>query len=149
MQNIRIDDGLKEFTINNDPNRVVRFNPSDVNLLDRFDRAYKAIEEEQEKIKEDIELETNGEPLENQEDYEEALNIIRKANNLIKDQIDFIFDSEVSDVIFGNQSPMSTVKGKPLFERVFEAIKPILEKEITEEQKASDKRISKYTGQIK
>lgn len=149
MQNLVIDDGLKEFTINGDPNRVIRFNPSDLNLLERFDQAEKTIDEEQKKLQEDIELKANGEPAENQEDIEESIEVIRKVNKLIKDQIDFIFDSDVSDVVFGNQSPMSTVKGKPLFERVFDAIRPVLEKEITKEMKASEKRINKYTDQIK
>lgn len=149
MQNLIIDDGLKEFMINGDKNRVIRFNPADINLLERFDKAYKSIEEEQRRIEKDIELKTNGKPVEEQEDYEQALEVIRRLNQFIKDQIDYIFDSEVSDVIFGNQSPMSTVKGRPFFERVFDAIQPILEKEITAERKASEKRISKYTGQIK
>ena len=149
MQNLIIDDGLKEFTINNDPDKVIRFNPADINLLDRFDKAYKSIEEEHKKIEEDIELEVDGKPVEEQEDYEQALEVIRRLNQFIKDQIDYIFDSEVSDVIFGNQSPMSTVKGSPFFERVFDAIEPILKKEITAERKASEKRMSKYTGQIK
>lgn len=149
MQNLIIDDGLKEFTINNDPGKVIRFNPADINLLDRFDKAYKSIEEEQKKLEEDIELEVDGKPVEEQEDYEQALEVIRRLNQFIKDQIDYIFDSEVSDVIFGNQSPMSTVKGRPFFERIFDAIEPILKKEITAERKASEKRMSKYTGQIK
>lgn len=146
MQNLRFDDGFKEFMINGDKNRVVRFNPADINLLDRFDRAYKSIEEEQKKIEKDIELKTSGEPV---EDNQQVLEVIRRLNQFIKDQIDYIFDSEVSETIFGNQSPMSTVKGRPLFERVFEAIQPILEKEITAEREASEKRISKYTGQVK
>lgn len=149
MQNLIIDDGLKEFTINNDPDKVIRFNPADINLLDRFDKAYKSIEEEQKKLEEDIELEVDGKPVEEQEDYDQALEVIRRLNQFIKDQIDYMFDSEVSDVIFGNQSPMSTVKGRPFFERVFDAIEPILKKEITAEIKASEKRVSKYTGQIK
>lgn len=149
MQNLIIDDGLKEFTINGDSNRVIRFNPADLNLLERFDQAEKVIEEEQKKLQDDIKLKASGEPVEEQEDFEESIEVISKVNKLIKDQIDFIFDSDVSDVVFGNQSPMSTVKGKPLFERVFDAIRPVLEKEITKEMKASEKRINKYTDQIK
>lgn len=149
MQNLIIDDGLKEFMINGDKNKVIRFNPADINLLNRFDMAYKRIEKEQEKIKEDIELELDGEPTEEQEDYEQALGVIRRLNQFIKDQVDYIFDGEVADIMFGNQSPMSTVKGKAFFERVFDAIEPILRKEIEAERKASEKRMNKYTGKIK
>lgn len=149
MNNLNFDDGLKEFTLNNDPNRVIRFNPSDINLLNRFNQAQKTINEEQTKIKQDITLKENGEPETEQEDYKNALEVINKTNQLIKDQIDFIFDSKVSDAVFGNQSPLSTVNGKPFFERFFIAVKPLMESEITKEQKASKKRISKYTGQLK
>ena len=144
MQNLRIDDGLKEFTINGDKNKVIRFNPADLNLLDRLDQAETAIEKAQDELEKDISLDASGKP-ERQEDIE----FMRKVNKLIKDQIDFIFDAEVSDVVFGNQSPLSSVKGKPFFERFFDAVKPILEKEITKEREASQKRISKYTGRVK
>lgn len=144
MQNLKIDDGLKEFTINGDKSRVIRFNPSDINLLDRLDQAEKTITEAQDKLEEDIKLDANGEP-ERREDIE----FIRKVNKLIKEQTDFIFDAEVSDVVFGNQSPMSSVKGRPFFERFFDVIKPVLEKEITKEREASAKRMSKYTDQVK
>ena len=144
MQNLRIDDGLKEFTINGDKNRVIRFNPADLNLLDRLDQAEKTITEAQDKLEEDIKLDANGEP-ERREDVE----FIREVNKLIKDQVDFIFDAKVSEVVFGNQSPMSSVKGRPFFERFFDVIKPVLEKEITKEREASAKRMSKYTSQVK
>ena len=47
LRNLNFDDGYKKFMVNNDPNRVVRFNPADINLLDRLDQAQKRIEEEQ------------------------------------------------------------------------------------------------------
>ena len=33
MQNIRFDDGYKEFMINDDPNKVIRFDPTDFAIL--------------------------------------------------------------------------------------------------------------------
>lgn len=144
MQNLRIDDGLKEFTINGDKNRVIRFNPADLNLLDRLDQAEKTITKTQEELEKDIKLDASGKP-ERKEDIE----FIRKVNKLIKDQIDFIFDAEVAEVVFGNQSPLSSVKGRPFFERFFDTIKPVLEKEIIAEREASEKRMSKYTSQVK
>lgn len=144
MRNINIDDGLKEFTINGDKNRVIRFNPADINLLDRLDRAEKDLEVEKEKLEEDVEIDLKGEA-KNREDVE----YIREMNNLIKDKIDFIFDADVSEAVFGNQSPLSTVKGRPYFERFLDAIRPVLEEEITKEVEATDKRVSKYTDQVK
>lgn len=145
LRNLNFDDGYKKFMVNNDPNRVVRFNPADINLLDRLDQAQKRIEEEQKKLQEDVELLPNGEPASDEENHNEILTGLRSINKLIKDQVDYIFDSEVADIVFGKQSPLSTVKGKPLFERFLEATKPFLEEEIAKEQKASQERINKYT----
>jgi len=38
MADIRFDDGFEEFTINGDPQRVIRINPKDVNILARFEK---------------------------------------------------------------------------------------------------------------
>jgi hypothetical protein len=146
MQNINFDDGFKEFTLNNDPNKVIRFNPADINLLERFQQAQKTIEKEQNRISADIDIGIDGE---NQVNDEYVVKAIDEVNQLIKDQIDYVFDSKVSDMVFGNQSPLNPVKGRPFFERFLDAVKPILETEILKEQKESQKRISKYTGQIK
>jgi len=45
MQNINTDDGLKRFTINGDENRVIEFNPNDLNLITRLSKAQKDINE--------------------------------------------------------------------------------------------------------
>lgn len=145
MRNLSFDDGFKEFTVNGDPNKVVRFNPADINLLDRLDRAQKRIKEEQEKIPEDIELQPNGEPASDQENLDVILVELRSINKLIMEQVNYIFDGDIADIVFGNQSPLSTLKGKPLFERFLEATKPFLEEEIQKEEEASQERINKYT----
>ena len=142
MQNISFDDGFREFMINNDANRVIRFNPSDFSILERFNTAMKEIENAYNKIDKDVELNTDGSPVENLDEYVE---IIKKVNMLINEQVDYIFGSNVSAIAFGNQSPLSTVKGVPLFERFIRAAQAYIEKEVIAEQKASQKRGEKYT----
>ena len=56
MQSIRFDDGYKEFMINDDPNRVIRFNPADYGIIERFNTARKDITAEMEKLEGDVEL---------------------------------------------------------------------------------------------
>ena len=36
MENLNFDDGLKRVTINGDPNRVLKYNPGDMGILDRM-----------------------------------------------------------------------------------------------------------------
>ncbi len=144
MQNFNLDEGYKEFTINNDPNRVIRFNPADYGIIERINEAYKEIEKIS-KIKEDIELRADGTPI---EEFAKAAEVVNKVSTTIKKQIDYIFNSDVSDVVFGKQSPLSTIKGMPLYERFLEVVMPEIKKEIESERKASEKRIEKYTKQV-
>lgn len=145
MQNLIIDDGFKSFMINDDPNKVIRFSPADFGIIERINKAYKEIKAVQNSF-EDFELNNDGTPV---SQLESAANAVSKLSNTIKQQIDYIFDSPVSDVVFGNQSPVSMVKGKPFYERFLNAVKPEIQKCVKAEQLASQKRVEKYTKGIK
>ena len=142
MQNLCFDDGFKEFMLNNDPNRVIRFNPADFGMIDRINTAYQEIAKATD-IKDDIELNPDGSPLKL---LGAAADVVRGIDDTIKAQIDYIFNSPVSEMIFGKQSPMALVKGAPLYERFLEVAIPVVTKEIKSEMAASQKRISKYTS---
>lgn len=146
MQNISFDVGYKSFCINNDESKVVRFNPSDYGLLERFSKARKTIMQEVNSLNEEVNLKADGTSTDG---LDETAELIEKVNKIINGQIDYIFDAEVSKIAFGNQSPISTIKGKFLFERFLDAVGPLMEKEIKAEQAASEKRVSKYTKQVK
>ena len=143
MQNLNFDEGYKEFKINNDDSKVIRFNPTDVAIIERFAQAEKNITDYFEKIK-------DYKPEEDKDDLEKlrADAAIQKETRLfICEQIDYIFDNPVSAIVFGNQSPLSPVKGKLLFERFLEAVKPVIEADVKKENEASQKRINKYRTQ--
>lgn len=142
MQNLNFDDGYKEFSINNDPNRVIRFNPADFGIIERIKKAYDEIDKTT-NIDTDAQLKTDGTPLEL---IGQAADIVTNMNNTIKAQIDYIFNSPVSEIVFGKQSPMGMVKGKPLYERFLETVIPVIQEEVKAEMAASQKRISKYTN---
>ena len=145
MQNLNFDDGYKEFSINNDPNRVIRFNPADFSIIERIKAAYDEIDKVT-KMDNEINLKADGTPV---EELGKAAEIVKGINDTIKNQIDYIFNSPVSEMVFGKQSPLSMVKGVPLWERFMNAIAPVIQKEVKAEQLASQKRISKYTSQVK
>ena len=145
MENISIDYGYIELTINNDPNKVIKILPSDYGIISRFDEAYKKIVEVAESAK-GIEIDAAGKPI---EQFEKTAEIVRNINNQICEQIDYIFGSNISEIAFDGQSPLALVGGVPLFEQFLKAIFPIINKAIEKEQKKSQKRISKYTEQVK
>ncbi len=145
MQNLNFDDGYKEFSINNDESRVIRFNPTDFGLLTRIKEAYDEIGKAT-NLKEDIALNPDGTAMET---LGKAAEIVNGIDNTIRAQIDHIFNSNVSGIAFGKQSTLSMVKGVPLYERFLNAAIPFIKKEVEKEMQASQKRISKYTDVIK
>ena len=149
MQSIRFDDGFKEFMINDDPSKVIRFNPSDYGIIERFNTARKDILNEIEKLQKDFDIKPDGTPDVPDDELEEAAEMMSKARKLICDKVDYIFGNPVSEIAFGNQSPLSSIKGIPLFERFIRAAQPYIEEEVKKEQQASQKRVEKYTKQVK
>ncbi|RDU21940.1 hypothetical protein [Anaerosacchariphilus polymeriproducens] len=145
MQSINFDDGYKEFAINGDESRVIRFNPCDMGILERIKKAYEEIEKAEEESK-DIELKPDGTV---KDDLEESVKALEVFKNVINTQIDYIFNSAVAEIAFNGQSPLSLVGGVPLYERFLNAILPIIEKDVKKEMKASQRRISKYTDVVK
>ena len=145
MQNLVFDEGYKEFTINGDESRIIKFNPCDVAILTRIDEAKVKILEAI-NLSEDVELNSEGKPVDN---FENATKIVKHIDDTIKEQINYIFNYEVSEVVFGKQSPMANVKGMPLYARFMESIKPVIETAMKEENEKSRKRVAKYTKGIK
>ena len=127
MQSISFDEGYKEFAINNDENRVIRFNPKDFGILTRMEDTLSDFEALEKKL-------TNN---------------LREAEKVVHEKIDSIFNANVHDIIFNHQSPISLVGGEFLFMRVIEALVPIVEKEVKYEMQKSEKRMSKYTEKYK
>lgn len=145
MDSIVFNEGYKEISLNNDPNRIIRFNPSDMNLITRFNEARKAIEEGIQNIETDIPLKNDGTPDVEEAALEDANRIICAFNDLVKAQINYIFaDDGVADVVFLKQSPVSIIKGRPLVEIFLEAAYDFISKEMEKETKKSNKRISEY-----
>ena len=131
MQNINFDEGYKEFSINGDEKRVIRFNPKDFGILTRMEDTLSDFGEIEKKLKESTE--------------DNLTEVLKEAEKSIHKKIDEIFNADVHEIIFNHQSPISLVGGEFLFMRVIKAIIPIVEKEVKKEMQSSEKRMSKYT----
>lgn len=145
IQNLNFDDGFKRYTINGDSNKVIVINPSDFGIVERINDAYKMIDESS-KLTEDVELKADGSPV---LELEKAAEVVKGFRETINKAINYIFDSDVASIAFGNQSPLSLVGGIPLYQRFMNSVIPVIKKEIESEMNASQKRISKYTSQVK
>lgn len=144
MQSLNFDDGLKSFAINGDESRVIRFNPADPGLIERYQEALQLIEAAQNDLTKDLPLNPNGTPTGG---TEENVRIVKEVGGVIREALKLMFNSDVYDTVFAGQSPLAaTTGGKYLFEVFMESLLPIFEKEIKEYQKNSKKRMDKYLG---
>lgn len=144
MLNISYEDGVKEYTINNDPKRVLRFNPKDIGLIERLEKSSKEMQSEMDKLK-DVHINMDGTSVE-----EETAEVIRHANSVMRKAFDGIFYSGASNIVFGKQNPLSVVGGKSLYENVMnaliEVLKPAMEEESKEVQEIaeSNNKVNSY-----
>ena len=151
MANISFEDGFELFTINNDPERVIRINPKDGNILARFVKSMKELREESAGIS-GIEVRADGSPVETQEfSLAESVKRLQEFNESINQKLNYIFNADVAEAAFGRQSPLSLV-GKDnrfLFEVFLEAALEAVKEKLNEAAKSIEKRTEKYTGAYK
>lgn len=143
--NLDLGEEYVELTINNDEDRVIRVDLSDFGMIERLNESYKKIEEFQ-KGHNDVKINPDGTAADK---LNESAGILKAFNALVREQIDYILDSKVSDIVFGNKNPLSTVKGVPLYERFLNALRPYIEKIAKREKEESDKRVQKYMKVLK
>lgn len=148
MQSINFSDGYKSFCINDDPDRVIRFNPTDIDIVKRFNQAIKELREEKDGL-EDVSLNPDGTvALDDDATLEKTSEVLEQFNQVIREKLNFIFKSDVYDTIFDGQSPMAIV-GKErqlLFEAFMDAAFQVITEEV---EKATRERVGKYTAKYK
>lgn len=139
MSNIKLNNCQKRFTINDDENKVIFINTTDMQILKRLKKA----EPEMRKLANECAK------LNEYTSVDDAIELLSKCDAEVRKNIDFIFNSNIADIVFGNTNCISFCDGQPLFMNFMDAVLPEIEKDIAEEQNKSSKRISKYTSQVK
>lgn len=143
MNSLNFDEGYKELAINGDETRILKINLADSNLIIRFHDAAKSLEELMNNAK-GIVLNNDGSAKE-----ESQIETLKELTNTVREKIDYALNTNACEIAFGNQSPLSLVNGRYLFEGFLDALKPFLEEEMKKQAKLSKKRIEKYTNQVK
>ena len=135
MDNIRINSGLKRIMIDDDPNRVIEFNPDDVLFAERFYALIKVFQEQEVKfqervvrIKENEEKDQYGIPVNTQETFD----LVIEVCNFLREQVDRVFGTGTSKTVFGETQSLG------MFEQFFTEIAPFIKSSRTE-------KVAKYT----
>ena len=101
MQSIRFDDGYKEFMINDDESRVIRFNPKDINLIERVNQAKINATEKMKELNVDEKALVD---LSDDESVNETLTIFSDLNKFLLDQVDLIFGKGAGVTVLVNKA---------------------------------------------
>lgn len=127
----------KRISINNDPNRVIIFDPTDILFAEKFYRLAGEFEEQQGKYEKqmrelgsDHRVDQHGIPL----NFLQRIEVAKTACQFMRDQIDILFGSGTSQMVFGNALSLDAIS------QFFTGIKPYI-------QQARREKVSKYTKQ--
>lgn len=134
ITDIIIDDGKQTYNIRNQEGQLLgsfRLNPSDAGILKRFDEVQEYLAHISDKVDADRDI---------------AL-VMEDMTALVKDQVNYLFDTNCADEFFSITSPWSVMKNGEFFlEHVINAVGNVIQADIKARNKKIDARISKYTA---
>ncbi len=136
MQSLRIDTGSIKLAINEDPGRVIEFNPNDIGFVERFYGLISDFEEKEkeytariEKLDENKEIDSYGIP----RNLGEGLVILKDICEYMRGRIDHVFGDGTSQKAFGDANTLD------MFEQFLDGVTPYI-------QNARTGKVEKYTG---
>lgn len=137
MQSINFNSGYKTYALNGDESCTIRINTTDMNLPARFEQSQKELAAVTDEMRQ------TGEPSPSQ---------LAEFDRRVREQINFVFGSDVCSAAFGTANCMSALEdGRLLFESFLDALIPVIEQDMAVKleavRKRSQERMNKYIGQ--
>lgn len=136
----------KRFRIDGDNNRYLELNTSDMSIITRLNNLYPKLE----KLSQDASLkQLNKQEAEDEKALTKLSNALTKIDVQMRQIIDEIFDSNVSEVCAPSGSMFDPFNGEFRFEHIIDVLTKLYENNINSEFKKMSarmkKRTSKYT----
>lgn len=138
----------KRFRIDKDDNRILELNTSDLNILSRLKEAYPKLTELATNAFKDL-PDVNG----SAEDYDfmtdaataEVINTLKDADKRMRELMDYIFNSNVSEVCAPDGSMYDPINGKFRFEHIIDTLTELYETGVSTEMTNLSNRVRKHT----
>jgi len=133
MANINLS-GVKRITINDDSERVIEFNPSDVLFVERFYAMYREFEMKQKEYEERAKeldtatLDENGIAT----NMDAGIAFLKEVCGFMREKIDWLFGENTSQKVFGDALSLEMIA------QFFKGIMPFI-------MQARQEKVSKYT----
>ena len=140
----------KRFRINGDNNRIVELNTSDLLVLNRLETGYARLTDLVEKVGK--KLENLPDSIDSEKDAEELKSIeesISELDSEMRVQIDYIFDSNVSDICAPSGSMWDPIGGSFRYEHIIETLVKLYADNLANEFSAMKARMNKHTAKYK
>ena len=136
----------KKFRINKDDSKILELNTSDINIITRLAEAIPKLDELQTRsvgLLDGVELDKDGGLTE-----DEMLKIgetLKAIDNDMRDLLDFIFDSNVSEILASNGSMYDPFEGSYRFEYIVDKLLDLYDNNLKNEYTAMNEKVSKHT----
>lgn len=127
----------KRFRIDGDDSRILELNTSDMNILLRLDE----VEERLNKLADSVTFDSNDD-----EHAEENVKKLLSTDKEMRELMDYLFDSNVSDICAPSGSMYDPFNGKYRFEHIIETLFTLYEDNIAAEYKKMSKNVQKHTA---
>lgn len=138
----------KRFRINGDNNKILELNVSDLNILTRLSEAYPKLTKlaadaadklDQIVIADESTIFDDG-------SAEKISNALKEIDTDMRTAIDYIFDSNVSEICAGDGSMYDPFGGQFRFEHIIDVLSGLYEQNLTTEMRKMTKRVEKHTS---
>lgn len=138
----------KSFSIDGDINRIIQIDTSDLNVTVRLEEVYPDLVKLAVEATDKLSSVKSTQDIEEEEksvisDYSEILKDIDKR---MREKVDYIFDSSVSDVCLPRENLYSISGGEFKFEHLIDVLLTLYANDIKSEFKKMQDRVKKHTA---
>lgn len=138
----------KRFRIDNDDNRILELNTSDLNILARLKETYpKLVNLANSAFKDLPEVDSTAENYNflTDEATSNVIDTLKKCDAEMRELVDYIFDANVSELCVPDGSMYDPINGALRFEHIIDKLASLYESNISSEMDAISKRVKKHT----
>lgn len=139
MEKIKVSSKVKEYMVVNELDEelgIIRINVTDFDFFNRVKQAEVRIMDVVKRFKE-----LHSQNLQTEETFVK----LSELDKEIKKQLNYMFDYDVSSVVFANTNCLSIGDGQPFVTRFLQSIIPVIKRDIEKENRQSKQKMSKYT----
>lgn len=133
----------KKFRVDGDNNRILELNTSDAGIVVRLNKLYPKMKTLGDKLAVKISEQSN---VTDEEELSVIANAIMELDNEIRELLDELFDSNVSEICIPEGTTVDPFNGEFRFETIINKLSKLYENNLTSEFAKMKKNVSKHTA---